>query len=217
MADKFFDAMFTASVIGGSSGPAPVIVSKNITANGTYSAIDDQADGYNPVIVNVPNTYTAADEGKVVSNGALVAQTAYPTTITENGTYNTTENNSVTVNIPAGAIIIPITETTSYFSILTAYLIIYNNKIIIAGEHRTAQTRINPNTTITFSYDSDLDLTNFTRPYYAVLTGGFYTSSSQAIRYNLTFDFSNKTITLSNGIGSTSMDTSSTGTISTYG
>lgn len=98
MADKFFDAMFTASVIGGSSGPAPVIVAKNITANGTYSAVDDQADGFNPVIVSVPNTYAASDEGKVVSGGQLVAQTS--TTATANGTINTTTNNEVVVNVP---------------------------------------------------------------------------------------------------------------------
>ena len=99
MADKFFDAMFTASVLGGSSGPAPVIVSKNITANGTYSALDDQADGFNPVVVDVPNSYTAGDEGKVVSNGQLVAQTDYGT-VTKNGTFDTTTNNSITVAIP---------------------------------------------------------------------------------------------------------------------
>ena len=100
MADKFFDAMFTASVIGGSSGPTPVIVAKNITANGTYSALDDQADGYNPVVVNVPNTYTAGDEGKVVSGGELVAQTA--TSTSQNGTVDTTLHNSIAISVPSG-------------------------------------------------------------------------------------------------------------------
>lgn len=38
-----------------------------------------------------------SDEGKVVSNGSLVSQTAQ--TFTTNGTYDTTTNNSVTVNI----------------------------------------------------------------------------------------------------------------------
>lgn len=79
------------------------LIEKSITANGTYSASDDDADGYSSVSVDVPNTYTAGDEGKVVSNGALVAQTAYPTTITENGTYNTTENDSVTVNVSSSS------------------------------------------------------------------------------------------------------------------
>ena len=39
---------------------------------------------------------TPADNGKVVVNGALVAQTAHET-VTENGTYDTTTNNSVTL------------------------------------------------------------------------------------------------------------------------
>lgn len=40
---------------------------------------------------------SAADNGKVVVNGALVAQTA--TIVTATGTYDTTQNNSVTVDI----------------------------------------------------------------------------------------------------------------------
>lgn len=124
MADKFFDAMFTAAVIGGSSGPAPVIVAKNITANGTYSAADDQANGYDPVIVDVPNTYTAGDEGKVVSSGSLVAQTA--TTYTANGTYDTTLNNSVTVNVASGSDFVSVTDfdySTNYKSLLKSIAI----------------------------------------------------------------------------------------------
>lgn len=46
------------------------------------------------------NTYAAADEGKVVKNGALVAQGAV--TYTANGTYDTTEKSSVTVNVSGG-------------------------------------------------------------------------------------------------------------------
>ena len=123
----------------------------------------------------------------------------------------------MTVNVPEGAIIIPIIETTNYLQNLTAYLIIYNNKIILAGEYRTKTRVYRDNTTIIFNYDSNLNLNNFTQPYYAVLSGGFYTSSAQAIRYKLTFDFTNKTITLSNGNGFSSIDDSSSGTISTYG
>ena len=49
----------------------------------------------------VPNSYAAGDEGKVVSNGALVSQTTHAE-ITENGTYDITTNNSVTVNVSGG-------------------------------------------------------------------------------------------------------------------
>ena len=83
--------------VAGGSSPA-VLVSKNITANGSYDPATDNADGYDSVTVNVPNSYTSADEGKVVYNGALASQTSK--TIAANGTVDTTRNNSVTVNVP---------------------------------------------------------------------------------------------------------------------
>lgn len=82
---------------GGGGGEA-VLINKNIDANGTYNASADSADGYKKVVVSVPNTYAAGDEGKVVSNGALVAQTS--ATYTSNDTYDTTKVNSVTVDVP---------------------------------------------------------------------------------------------------------------------
>ena len=42
-----------------SSGGSATIVSKTITANGTYNASSDSADGYDPVTVNVVNSYNA--------------------------------------------------------------------------------------------------------------------------------------------------------------
>lgn len=77
------------------------LVQKSITANGTYNASEDNADGYSQVVANVPNSYAQADEGKVVSNGALVAQTS--ATKTENGTYDTTLNNQIVVNVQGGS------------------------------------------------------------------------------------------------------------------
>lgn len=79
------------------------LVSKSITQNGSYDPEDDDADGYSAVTVNVPNSYAAGDEGKVVSNGALIAQTARASEITANGTYDTTTNDSVTVNVEGGS------------------------------------------------------------------------------------------------------------------
>lgn len=72
--------------------------SKTITANGSYSAASDELDGYDEVTVNVPNSYSESDEGKVVDDGALVAQTS--TTKNANGTYDTTLNSEVVVNVP---------------------------------------------------------------------------------------------------------------------
>jgi hypothetical protein len=77
-----------------------VLDSKSITANGTYDPSDDDLDGYDEVTVNVPNSYAAGDEGKVVSNGALVAQGS--DTVTENDTYDTTLISSLIVNVSSG-------------------------------------------------------------------------------------------------------------------
>lgn len=80
------------------SGSGATLITKNVSANGTYNASSDSADGYSQVNVAVPNTYTNADEGKVVSDGALVAQTSK--SINSNGTHSTVTNNQVVVAVP---------------------------------------------------------------------------------------------------------------------
>lgn len=81
-----------------SGGGGVEVESLSVTENGTYTAEEGKA--YSPVNVNVPNSYAAGDEGKVVSNGALVAQTS--DSVTENGTVDTTLINSLEVNVPQG-------------------------------------------------------------------------------------------------------------------
>ena len=88
-----------AKAIGGGGGPSVTVEPLSVDKNGTTVAPAGKA--YSPVNVNVPNTYSAGDEGKVVSNGALVEQTAHAT-VTENGTIDTTLNNSVVVDVPQG-------------------------------------------------------------------------------------------------------------------
>ena len=68
----------------------------NITQNGQTDVTQ-----YANADVNVPNSYAAGDEGKVVQNGALVAQTSE--TVTQNGTYDTTTKDEVVVNVQGGA------------------------------------------------------------------------------------------------------------------
>lgn len=69
---------------------------KSITANGTGIDVKDYASAD----VNVPNSYSASDEGKVVDEGELVAQGSQ--TITENGTYDTTLISELIANISGG-------------------------------------------------------------------------------------------------------------------
>lgn len=73
---------------------------KNISVNGEYTP-DAGFDGFSKVTANVPNTYVAADEGKVVSNGALKSQTN--TTVNQNGVVDTTEIKQLTVAVPSGS------------------------------------------------------------------------------------------------------------------
>ena len=71
----------------------------SITSNGTTTEdVTNYASA--SITANVPNTYSAGDEGKVVSSGALVAQTS--DTFTTNNTYDTTTISSVTVNVSGG-------------------------------------------------------------------------------------------------------------------
>lgn len=71
----------------------------SITANGTTTE-DVTSYASASITANVPNSYTASDEGKVVSNGSLVSQSS--ATYTANGTYDTTLVDDVTVDVQGG-------------------------------------------------------------------------------------------------------------------
>lgn len=58
---------------------------------------------------------SAADNGKVVVDGALTAQTAM--TVTENNTYDTTTKNSVTVNVSGGAAVEVASDSSGVISL----------------------------------------------------------------------------------------------------
>ena len=54
----------------GDEGGNKNIIAKSITANGTYNAADDNADGYNPVTVNVQLKLA---EKNIIKNGTYKA------------------------------------------------------------------------------------------------------------------------------------------------
>lgn len=60
----------------------PIIISKEITENGTYRANDDEASGYNPVVVNV-DTETPYNEGYAegYTNGVASVPIYYASTL----------------------------------------------------------------------------------------------------------------------------------------
>lgn len=76
------------------------VIPLSAAQNGVYSAPSGQA--YSPVTVSVPNSYSAADEGKVVHNAALTPQTAHAKVV-QNGTIDTTLNNSVEIDVPSSS------------------------------------------------------------------------------------------------------------------
>ena len=94
MINKDFLMGYGAGKAAGGGGDVAV-QALDVDKNGTYRAQSGKA--YSPVNVNVPNSYAAEDEGKVVSDGELVAQTG--ATYTLNDTYDTTLIDSVTVAV----------------------------------------------------------------------------------------------------------------------
>lgn len=89
---------------GGPGGGDITLETLNVVENGTTTAPTGKA--YKKVVAAVPNSYAAADEGKVVKNGALAAQGS--ATVTENGPVDTTEISAVTVAVP-----VPVLEALS--------------------------------------------------------------------------------------------------------
>lgn len=54
---NFYDILLAKKLGGG--GSQPTLIEKTITANSTYNASDDNADGYSKVTVNVESEYNA--------------------------------------------------------------------------------------------------------------------------------------------------------------
>lgn len=120
---SFLLGRITADGSGGGGGSEAVLIDKTISSNGVYNASDDNADGYKKVTAQVPNSYDAADEGKVVSSGALVSQTAHAdvTPTTSDQTIDTTLNNSIKVIGDADLVAGNIKKDVQIFGVTGSY------------------------------------------------------------------------------------------------
>lgn len=115
---------------GGGTG---TLIRKEIYANGTYHAEDDNADGYSDVTVNIPmpvminektvtdnGTYTASDEDAYGYKKVIVNLPLGTKSVTENGTYNASGDSlkgysSVSVNVPVPDLTaLSVTENGTY-------------------------------------------------------------------------------------------------------
>ena len=115
-------ALAIAKATGGSGGGGEITLETlNVDANATYNAPSGKA--YKKVNVNVPNSYVAGDEGKVVSGGALVAQTAHAdvTPTTSDQTIDTTSNNSIKVKGDADLVAGNIKKDVEIFGVTGTY------------------------------------------------------------------------------------------------
>lgn len=79
----------------GGHGSRPTLETLKVQENVVITAPDGVA--WNKVEADVPNTYTAADEGKVVCSGALVEQGTE--TVRANAVYDTTKVRVMTVDV----------------------------------------------------------------------------------------------------------------------
>ena len=108
-----------ANVVGTAQQGITPTGTKSITANGT--GIDIAS--YQYADVAVPNSYSQSDEGKVVSSGALVSQTAHAdiTPTTTDQTIDTTTNNSIKVKGDADLVAGNIKKDVDIFGVTGSY------------------------------------------------------------------------------------------------
>lgn len=115
---KALDSSSTTQTYIKPSGTKQISISSN-------GATTENVNSYASAQINVavPNTYTAGDEGKVVSSGTLVAQGS--ASYSSNGTYDTTLVSSVEVEVsgiePSGTKQISITQNGTVTEDVTNY------------------------------------------------------------------------------------------------
>lgn len=169
-----FPAGFVSAVQAIPTGGVTPTGTKNIsiTANGvTTEDVTNYASAQ--ITANVPNTYAAADEGKVVSSGALVAQGS--DTVTQNDTYDTTLISSLTVNVSGGGVTLAPMDYPCQF---------HNTRSSTVNI-----TRVQYNSTTIISTGTANATAGATLTYNNVLTDGTHiwfasTNSPKSVKYN---------------------------------
>lgn len=174
--------------------PEPNLGTKEVTANGEYSASEDNLDGYSKVSVNIP-----VPEPNVASK-----------TITENGTYNANDEgldgySSVEVNVASGGgNAEPLVEKdvnfyTPYGELVASYTIAEANTL-----NELPQAPELPRLTFQeWNYDLE-DIQSTKTP---LDIGGTYTTTSGATEFDVDVNSqSGMTINFYNPIGITSID-----------
>ena len=78
------------SETGNYSGTTPTLISKSVTANGTYNASSDNADGYSSVVVAVPGSSknVQVDNTTHRISGTTYTDTGASITVSTAGTYD---------------------------------------------------------------------------------------------------------------------------------
>ena len=100
---SYYPSEMAAAISSIHSAGEFVTVSQTFSANGSYLPSSYSADAFSGVTVDVPNSYSSADEGKVVHSGALETQGVM--SVSENSVYDTTLFSQVSVAIPSATLI----------------------------------------------------------------------------------------------------------------
>lgn len=118
-----FPAGFISEIGNISTGTKEISITENGVTTENVAAYANVE-----VTVDVPNSYAAGDEGKVVSNGELVSQGS--DTVTQNGTVDTTLISSLLVNVSAGSVVGTFTPASDLTSVTLPDTIGKSNIII---------------------------------------------------------------------------------------
>ncbi len=152
----------------GGGGSSATLITKSITANGTYSASDDDADGYSSVTVNVPSsggasnivtgTFTGTTTGQALSVRLNYSGTGYPIAYmiypsegmrNANGTFNTTVQRYAIRSFTATMDTLPVAQSTA-----GSVVVSYKNSASSANSYTSTGSNANTDNPFTGAPDS---------------------------------------------------------------